>query len=64
MPFVFLNLKKALKFAKRAKPALTGHCGCSFGIYTRESSDLSHKDWYEPNEPELEKDGLHIDYFL
>lgn len=30
------------------------------GICIRESSNSSHKDWYEPNEPELERDGLPI----
>ncbi|MBY0013428.1 hypothetical protein H7K49_23385 [Paenibacillus typhae] len=64
MPFVFSDVKKAMNVANKAKPALKGHCGCSFGICIRESSDSSHKDWYEPNEPELEKDGLPTDHFF
>jgi hypothetical protein len=63
MPFVFSDVKKAMKIADKAIPTKEGYCGRSFGSCIRKSNDSSHKDWYEPNEPELEKDGLPLTTF-
>ncbi|PGZ86724.1 hypothetical protein [Bacillus sp. AFS029533] len=63
LPFVFSDIKKAMKITNKAKSAKEGYCGCSFGSCIRKSNNLTHKDWYEPNEPEIEKDGLPLDHF-
>jgi hypothetical protein len=39
-------------------------CGKTFGLCIREDASHSQKDWYEPNEPELEKAGLPWFYFI
>jgi hypothetical protein len=44
-------------------------CGCSFGNCVREGrfKDLDtryFRDWYEPCEPSLEKEGVPHDYFI
>lgn len=64
MPFVFSDIKKAIKVADRAKPAKDGYCGCAFGDCIRTKNKSTNKDWYEPNEPELERNGLPLDYYL
>lgn len=40
-----------------------GGCSCSFGLCTRLDPIAGDRDWYEPCEPELERDGLPWFYF-
>ena len=40
-----------------------GGCRCSFGLCTRLDHVAGDRDWYEPCEPELERDGLPWFYF-
>lgn len=40
-----------------------GSCGCPFGTCYRIEADNKNKDWFEPNEPEHDKNGLPYDYF-
>jgi len=42
----------------------TGGCGCRFGACTRSHVSDDARDWYEPNEPALQKDGLPWFYFI
>ena len=39
-------------------------CGCPFGSCVRLSKNQGDKDFYEPNEPLLEKEGLPWFYFM
>ncbi len=41
-----------------------GGCSCSFGICTRLDPVAGDRDWYEPCEPKLERDGLPWFYFI
>src|SRR5688572_17896449 len=41
-----------------------GGCACSFGLCTRLDPVDGDRDWYEPNEPALERDGLPWFYFI
>ena len=41
-----------------------GGCGCGFGICTRMNPVTGDHDWYEPNEPAMERDGLPWFYFI
>lgn len=60
---VYLNLEEALKNLELVEQS---HCGCSFGICKRneECTDLNALDYYEPQEVQLEKDGLPWFYFM
>ena len=42
----------------------TARCACSFGPCVRDTSSDSITDWYEANEPALEKAGLPWFYFV
>jgi hypothetical protein len=39
-------------------------CACTFGLCIRLDSINGDKDWYEPNEPELERASLPWFYFI
>ena len=41
-----------------------GGCSCSSGLCTRLEPVAGNRDWYEPFEPELERDGLPWFYFI
>jgi hypothetical protein len=41
-----------------------GGCSCTFGRCTRQDPVGGDRDWYEPNEPALERDGLPWFYFI
>lgn len=41
-----------------------GGCSCTFGVCTRLDPVAGDRDWYEPCEPALERDGLPWFYFI
>ena len=41
-----------------------GGCSCTFGVCTRLDPLAGDRDWYEPCEPALERDGLPWFYFI
>jgi hypothetical protein len=60
------NLKKA---SKHMEEVMEDGCGCSLSMCLRDERlggmDVrNYKDWYEPCEPRLDKDGLPHDYFI
>lgn len=63
LPFQFNNIEEALNYINDAKPQSSEYCGCIFGNCNRIDSS-SNTDWYEPNEPALEKAGLPEDSFI
>ena len=46
------------------KPVLRSGCGCTFGKCIRADKKNGDRDWYEPCEPALKKDGLPWFYFI
>jgi hypothetical protein len=64
------NLEEA---SQHMEEVLEDGCGCSLGICLRDErlqsikgakDNLSIRDWYEPCEPALDKNGLPHDYFI
>ena len=47
-----------------ATPVNTPKCACSFGACVRAPNSDSETDWYEPNEPLLQKAELPWFYFI
>lgn len=43
---------------EHAQPILQSGCGCNFGTCVRNEREKGEKDWYEPVEPELEREGF------
>ncbi|MDY7226827.1 hypothetical protein [Hyalangium rubrum] len=60
-PGLHENVDAALK---QALPISEDQCGCSFGVCTRLDALKGDRDWYEPNEPELERAGLPWSFFM
>ncbi|MEW4369522.1 hypothetical protein [Paenibacillus kandeliae] len=62
LPFLFSHLEQATSIVDAAKPQQQARCGCVFGTCIRQSKSLNDKDRYEPNEPQLKKDGFSTQY--
>ena len=44
--------------------ATEGECMCEFGTCTRLDPEHGDRDWYEPDEPDLQEAGLPWFYFI
>jgi hypothetical protein len=60
------NLEEA---SQHMEEVMEDGCGCSFGICLRDErfrsmEGINRRDWYEPCEPALDKNGLPRDYFI
>ncbi|HWI55109.1 MAG TPA: hypothetical protein VNT57_05425 [Desulfobacteria bacterium] len=60
-PRVFRDLEDALESVQWVSEE---SCGCSFGTCIRNEAEKGVHDWYEPNEPYLEKADLPWFYFI
>ncbi len=60
-PGVHRNVTESLK---ALVPVSEGQCFCPFGFCRRLYPHPTLHDWYEPNEPELERHGLPWFYFI
>lgn len=60
----YRSLQKALDRSDDFVEFPRGGCSCSFGVCTRLDPVAGDQDWYEPCEPELERDGLPWFYFI
>lgn len=58
------SLEEALRTTKDWTKFPEAGCGCTFGVCTRLDAIAGDRDWYEPNEPALEQDGLPWFYFI
>lgn len=60
-PGGYTDVEAALR---ATRPTADGHCGCSFGLCTRLGAPGADADWYEPDEPALERAGLPWFFFI
>ena len=64
LPYLYKNIYRAYKTSNKTRPVKKGYCGCSFGVCARLDIEKNNKDWYEPHEPQLEKNGLSHNHFI